>query len=91
MATVVIKIQDNLPKLKNFVQMDESLFTHSEFDPLHPLTLTQRKIWIYGIIEEGTGNLRVYMMKKPNARLITEILATVVEPYTVVHSDAHPM
>ncbi len=31
------------------------------------------------------------MMAKPNARLINEILATVVEPYTVVHSDAHPM
>jgi len=57
LAKVVIKIQDNLPKLKNFVQMDASLFNHSEFDPLHPLTLTQRKIWIYGITEREQGTL----------------------------------
>ncbi len=31
------------------------------------------------------------MMAKPNGTAIEQILKTVVEPYSVVHSDAHPM
>ena len=46
---------------------------------------------MYGVIEEVTGHLRLYMMPKPNASAISDILFTIVEPYTVVHSDAHPM
>jgi hypothetical protein len=71
--------------------MDESLFTHEEFDFLALKSLTHRQVWVYGVIKEGTGFFRLYMMSKPNARSIEEILATIVEPYTVVHSDAHPM
>jgi hypothetical protein len=71
--------------------MDESLFNHEEFDCLAPKSLTQRQVWVYGVIEEETGFLQLYMMSKPNARSIEEILATIVEPYTVFHSDAHPM
>ena len=33
----------------------------------------------------------MYMMAKPNATAIEQLLKTVVEPYSVVHSDAHPM
>ena len=71
--------------------MDESLMTHEEFDFSHPRNLRERQIWVFGVIQEGTGDLRLYMMASPNADAIEQILKAVVEPYTIVHSDAHPM
>ena len=71
--------------------MDESLMTHEEFDFSHHRNLRERQIWVFGVIQEGTGDLRLYMMTRPNTDAIEQILKAVVEPYTVVDSDAHPM
>ena len=59
MAKIVIKIMDEKPKLRNVIQMDESLFSHYEFDPTYPTTLTERQIWVFGAIEEISGHLMV--------------------------------
>ncbi len=66
-------------------------FSHEWFDPGQPKSLTQRQLWVFGVIEEGTGSLRIYTVGKPNGTAIAQILDTIVEPYTIVHSDAHPM
>ena len=57
LAGVIIRLQDNMPRLKGAVQMDESLFAHEWFDATIPKSLTQRQMWVFGVIEEGTGSL----------------------------------
>ena len=66
MAKIMIKIMDEKPKLRNVFQMDESLFSHHKFDPTNPSTLTESQIWVFGAIEEILGDLKIYIMQKPN-------------------------
>ena len=57
LAGAIIRLQDNMPRLKGTVQMDVSLFAHEWPDATVPKSLTQRQMWVIGVIEEGTGSL----------------------------------